>query len=434
MEPALRPGRFVRQGESFAFVKGLERLAGQIDPLVSSEPERAANLYEALLVGCYAKAEEVDDSGGSFGDFMQRLCCRWVLARQSGSRPPEETARILVRWIDTDEFGYTSDLDDDIVGVLDEKGLAAFVRLSRARFEEASKEAGRRMGKIGREASYRKWAGVLRACYQAQNDAFSYIRLCKETGARGKDCLAISNMFEVHGDTRQALLWVQRGLQIELTSSRHDVSVYDLKDRERALLMVLGHPEEALARAWRDFEVRPHSFTYGELMRYVPDAERREWHERAMGRARRGDLTSSVELYLETRETERLIEHVTGVTEDALREVRPKVLRKAAERLQRDHAGVSARLYAALAMRIVGERNSKYYPLALSHLKKAKLCYEKAGLTPGWVALVEEVRSRHYRKSSFMPDFERILKNEPSSGDTAIRLRVKRRGMSRSAE
>ncbi|HXV62725.1 MAG TPA: hypothetical protein VEK15_18645 [Vicinamibacteria bacterium] len=433
MEPALRPGRFVRQGDTFAFVKGLERLAARIDPLVSSEPEQAANLYEALLAGCYAKTEEIDDSSGSFGVFMQRLCCRWVIARQSGGRSPEETARILVRWIDTDEFGYTSDLDHDVVGVLDERGLAAFVRLSRARFGEASKEAGRRVGKIGGDASYRKWAGVLRACYQAQKDAFSYIRLCKETGAQGKDCLAIANMFEVHGDTGQALRWVQRGLQIELMSSRPDVSVYDLKDRERSLLMALGHPEEALARAWRDFEVRPHWFTYGELMRYVPDAQRRDWHERAMGRARQGDLTSSVELYLETRETERLIDHVTGVTEDALREVRPKVLRKAADRLQRDHAGVAARLYAALAMRIVGERNSKYYPQALSHLERAKLCYERAGLSRGWVALVEEVRSRHYRKSSFMPDFERIVKKVPSR-DTAFRPRAKRRGMSRSPE
>src|SRR3990172_11450310 len=38
MEAALRPGRFIRYGESFAFVQGLERIARSIDGLVAEAP------------------------------------------------------------------------------------------------------------------------------------------------------------------------------------------------------------------------------------------------------------------------------------------------------------------------------------------------------------------------------------------------------------
>jgi hypothetical protein len=46
MEAALRPGLFIRYGESFAFVQDLERIARSIDGLVTEAPERAAELFE----------------------------------------------------------------------------------------------------------------------------------------------------------------------------------------------------------------------------------------------------------------------------------------------------------------------------------------------------------------------------------------------------
>ena len=87
MEAALRPGRFIRYGESFAFVQGLERIARSIDGLVAEAPARAADLFETFLAGCYQKSEEIDDSSGGFGELMQHLCCRWVRARDKGEFP-----------------------------------------------------------------------------------------------------------------------------------------------------------------------------------------------------------------------------------------------------------------------------------------------------------------------------------------------------------
>lgn len=65
---------------------------------------------------------------------------------------------------------------------------------------------------------------------------------------------------------------------------------------------------------------------------------------------------------------------------------------------------------AGCYLRIVDEAKSKYYRFALSHLARAKRCYEKAGLGQEWEATVKDVRKRHRRKSSFIPGFEKVVK------------------------
>jgi len=54
-------------------VRDLEAAEKQIALLVLTEPKRAVSLYESFLAGCYAKAEEIDDSSGSFGQFVGEL-------------------------------------------------------------------------------------------------------------------------------------------------------------------------------------------------------------------------------------------------------------------------------------------------------------------------------------------------------------------------
>ena len=56
---------------NISFVSRLEEVADTIDTLVAAEPARAVALYEAFLAGCHAKADELDDSSGGFGQFAQ---------------------------------------------------------------------------------------------------------------------------------------------------------------------------------------------------------------------------------------------------------------------------------------------------------------------------------------------------------------------------
>ena len=53
-------------------------------------------LYETFLAGCHAKADELDDSSGSFGQFAQDLICGWIKARQSAGTNPDMIASTLL--------------------------------------------------------------------------------------------------------------------------------------------------------------------------------------------------------------------------------------------------------------------------------------------------------------------------------------------------
>lgn len=75
IETALAPGRFVSYNAGFEFVQELGQVEQELQQLIPTEPTRAAALYEAFLAGCYEKAEEIDDSSGSFGQFVGELFC-----------------------------------------------------------------------------------------------------------------------------------------------------------------------------------------------------------------------------------------------------------------------------------------------------------------------------------------------------------------------
>jgi len=78
IERALQPGEYIYDRGSFSFVSGLEEVAGRIGAVAAAEPTRAAALYEAFLAGCHAKADELDDSSGYFGQFARKS---WKLAK-----------------------------------------------------------------------------------------------------------------------------------------------------------------------------------------------------------------------------------------------------------------------------------------------------------------------------------------------------------------
>lgn len=92
IEVALQPGRFITFGARWDFVSGLEGVARQLAELIRVDPERAVNLYETFLAGCYEKAEDLDDSSGDSGMFVVSLYCGWITARQAARADADATA------------------------------------------------------------------------------------------------------------------------------------------------------------------------------------------------------------------------------------------------------------------------------------------------------------------------------------------------------
>ena len=412
IEAALDPGRFVGDRSCFSLLSDLEEVESDIAPLLESAPDRAVALYEAFLAGCYEKVEELDDSSGAFGMFVEELFCGWVKARQAAGAAPEETAARLLGWMDDDPYGFCYGLETKVASVLDKAGLAALVAQVRERFTSSKQ---------------RRWAEVLRALHIGQKDIAAYVTLAQQTGLSTKDCHAVARMLIAKRKPEEALSWVERGIEIVAKDPRGSSSDYELQNLRRELLRKLGREQEALASAWAEFREHPSKYTYDDVMKFAPKQDRASWHAKAMEAAAGADLYSLIGLFVETKETGRLSELVKKSTDEELEAVSHYALEPAARRLEKAHPAEAARLWRAMGMRVVNAKKSKYYGAALGNFEQAKRCYVKAGLGADWDRVVREVREVHHRKTGFMPGFEDVVKGAGPSTEPPFLERAKAR-------
>lgn len=231
IENALQPGRFVPDRAAFRFVDGLEQVAASIGRLVTGESVRAATLYETFLAGCYEKAEEVDDSSGSFGTFAQTLICGWITARQAAGTRPQQTASRLLSWMDTDQYGFCHQLERRAATALDAAGLAAFTDQIQARFDAADQATAASDGSDRtNQHARRRWAQALRTLHATRNDLHAYLALAQQTGLTAEDCLSLANMLTTQADPAQALSWVERGLALDAQTSYRSFAGHSLAE------------------------------------------------------------------------------------------------------------------------------------------------------------------------------------------------------------
>lgn len=415
IELALHPGWSISWPETADFVAGLEESAKSIEKLVAADPSRAVLLYEAFIAGCFEKAEEIDDSGGDFGSFVEGMFLAWIRARQAAGAMPRETVAALFAWIENDDYGYCSGLASKAAQSLDRKGRAAWETELRRRFEAAG-------GGKSDDASYarRRWGAALKSLYVETRNATAYAAVCEQTELTADDCEAIARSLAIRRKPGEALQWVQRGLELRREAGRSSTGRCHLPEMKRALLCKLGRGGEALESAWEQYREDPNRFAYEDLMRYVPRGDRPSWHEQAMDVTTRGDLAMVIDLLLYTREIDRLAARLRATADEVLEKLSHYATEPAAKRLARSAPEVAAKLYRALAVRILDAAKSKYYDAALSHLREARLCYEKAGRRDEWTALSAQLRERHRRKARIVDGLtnieagERRRRKEPS--------------------
>jgi hypothetical protein len=296
IEDAFQPGDFISYFDDYSFVEDLRGLEAKIVELTGSDPTRAVTLYETLLAGCNAKAEEIDDSDGEFGMFAGSLYCGWIKARQAAGADSSETARLLLEWMDDDSYGFCNDLEYSAVKVLDRAGLEAFESEVRARFDKECAAIAEQKRPASPNPNYARdnWCRMLKAVYSQQRNVGKYIELTELAELTQADCEAIGTMLQARRKPNDALAWVERGLAMEKPNAFGRGAGYKLGEIRRTLLVKLGRGGEAIDSAWAEFRKEPGKFTYDELVRYVPKAERGAWHEKAMDAAAQGDLDSVI--------------------------------------------------------------------------------------------------------------------------------------------
>ena len=334
----------------------------QIAGLVRTAPERAVSLYETFLAGCYEKAEEIDDSSGSFSQFVGQLFCGWINARQTVGADAGETATRLLAWMDDDPYG---------VLLPPGAGHGEGPRQGRTyRIRAADPRASRRC--CDREASSgapfrrnpdyqrRRCSEILRAIYLRQKNVDAYVALTEVTELTAQDCQAQAMILVARRNSKEALSWVERGLALDKKDPHGFMASDDLAHLKRKLLAkALGRGDEALEAAWAGYRAHPSS-PYADLMKYVPQPQRAAWHEKALEAATGADLHSLIELLLDIKELERLADLVHRTQDTALEGVSHYATEPAAKKLDKTHPELAARLWFAQGMRVVKAKKSKY--------------------------------------------------------------------------
>ena len=418
IETALAPDVFIDYGDSWSFVQGVEVVRDRIVPLIkASESARAVTLLEMFIAGCYEKSDEIDDSGGSFGHFVEELFVDWIRARQAAKADPDETVRMLISWMENDDYGYCYGMEKKAVEVLGRKELKAFERAVK------SQPGGR-----GKESyATRRKLDILKVIHEKRRDVKSYVALCEAEGDLApKDCETLAKMCIKRLRFEDALAWVERGLEIEKKDRWPNRSAWHLPVLKRKILKKLGQDDKALASAWEDFKQAPSVYSYEDLMEFVPKGKRAEWQEKALRAIDKADLSSRVDLLVKTKEWERLAKIVEQSSRAELMDLSHYTTEPAAKKLTRSHPLLAAKLHIAMALRIVEGKKSKYYDAALWNLETARKLLLRESRDQEWNVLATEIRENHRRKSSFMPGFER-LDAGPSTRKASFRERTKQR-------
>jgi hypothetical protein len=210
---------------------------------------------------------------------------------------------------------------------------------------------------------------------------------------------------------------VERGIKLAKQAPHTSMAESELSKLNRVLLVKLGRGDEALHDAWAEYRKHSDKYTYADVMKHVPKAERAAWHEKAMEAATGSGLDSLIELFLETKELERLADLLRRSGSEALEGLSHFTTQPAAKGLEKTHPNVAARLWCAQGMRIVDAKKSKYYAAALSNFERARRGFERAGLVDEWQRIVRKVRLDHHRKGASWPGSRKSsrLRTEPKA-------------------
>jgi hypothetical protein len=114
-ENALQPNHFISSHAAAEFIEVLEAVAREIEKLRGMDAGRAVQLFETFIAGCYEKANDVDDSGGYLGTFVQTLFAGWIKAREAAGADSDQTAKAILNWMDKDEYGLCNQREREIV-------------------------------------------------------------------------------------------------------------------------------------------------------------------------------------------------------------------------------------------------------------------------------------------------------------------------------
>ena len=407
IEDALAPGDFIHKRTCPRFVRRLEDVLERFEHSDTNDSqEEALKFYEIFLVACYAKAEEIDDSSGDFGDFFIELIARWAkTAEQIGYSGTQITDKTLT-WATKDEYGYLERSVDVAARAVKPETLAEFPNVLYPAWKQVCETPPpkEREGLFDFRAAIA--ASRLKHVYWLRKDSKAYLAFCEETELNDEDCERLAKMYSEVGRLEQALSWVERGIE-KTTTRKHFHRKHIFQELKISLLNELGHIDEARELAWQLFAESPSESRYSDLMDLAPDDKREAWHEKAMGLAR-ANPHEFLKLCAATSSWDKL--HIMlEKGDEELTTVFYGTLLPVAQACASNHPHIAARLYVILAKQILERAKAKAYHHAWDYLAAAKQGYAACAKHEDWENVADEIRKAHFRKYKFMSGFQQIL-------------------------
>jgi hypothetical protein len=195
IEYSLAFGHFISWREAHSFCEELEEVLNELEDFAKENPKSALSVFEVFIAGCLEKANELDDSGGNLGMFMNDLFLKWTLCCEASKMSEKEYLQNLKHWMKVDEMGYCYDLENTVIPALGR------------RFQKALEND--LLGRIACEDDSVRKKGLFETlknlCVHSK-ELPKLIEVFKKQGGTRKDCYHISQLFFEKNQLNEALL------------------------------------------------------------------------------------------------------------------------------------------------------------------------------------------------------------------------------------
>lgn len=394
-----------------ALVSFLQRTASVIDAIeeaASSLPTpEILDLIECALAAIEAAMQQVDDSYGGLSDGLERLQALHVRACERGAVDPVHLAERLFAWALRSDAGVFRDATKTHARALGNQGLDAYRQLAETEWAKVRTRGPGGERKRNTDLRYRIQPIMLLLAKLTG-------RVEEEIAVLSRDLSnshCYSSIVRVALDADRpdmAVEWTQKGL-----AAFGDKCDLGLLERGSEAFRLVGRVDDALAMAWRAFEIRHDLDGYKHLLSCAEVSGSREVTRQRALRLFRGQIRSvkSNPAFLLARENTPQSELVrillwekdigAAVSQATTHGCSGSLWSQIAEAWEPDHPEEAITFHMRVIAGHLDRRNDDAYRAATSRLERVRRITERIGKPQLFDKLVEDLREEHKPKRNF---------------------------------
>ncbi|MFN0007044.1 MAG: DUF6880 family protein [Planctomycetota bacterium] len=391
-----------------SFLQRTTSVIDAIEEAASSLPTpELLDLIECALAAIETAMQQVDDSYGSLGDGLDRLQGLHVRTCERGAIDPVDLAQRLFAWALRSDFGIFRDAVKTHARALGNHGLDAYRQLAGAEWAKV-RALGPGDERKGNTDLRFRLQGLMLLLSKLSGGVEDEIAVLSRDLSNSH---CYSSIVRAALDAERhdlAVEWTQKGLvafgeQCDLSLLEHGAEAFTLA----------GKVDEALALAWRAFEIRQNLDGYKTLLSSADASGSREvTRQRALNllseQFRRGTRDPAYVLARENTPQSEFVrilvwekDIVAAVSQATLHGCSWSLWSQLAEAWEPDHPEEAITFHMRVIAGHLDRRNDDAYRAATSRLERVRRIAERIGKPQVFDRLVEQLRGEHMPKRNF---------------------------------